>query len=288
MSAKKEPTLAEILSAVRAMEQKMDETFDDIKKALVSIEGKLDTVDHFAAKRFGAAGDKIDAIECKIDDLTLQQGKFYEHAMRSSIALRFGERFARPFLVKGLYGLVRLVTSKTEDEDDIGNQLEHESKLLRYMFAKKQEHCAALRLRAPTNEAAMAFVASAEVAKDVGELGRLCIDKKVRSLALALFCAPFIHSRPIYEMEFDCRGDVITDTTSTIVRQVEFKRTDTIAATEQVLEHIAAEIAAILAIRGVQASGIGYVHTIGKKNASHLNGPVTVFDQHIEIQIEND
>lgn len=244
------------------------------------------------------ATPRMDALMSHIAELKDMQGLVYEHAMRSTISQHFGERFARPFSVMGLRGLIRLVTLKTRDESDIDSQLENESRVVEYLRGNVEEHASCLEKLAVKEKPARAaelkaFVAKArDLSKDVGTFSAFC--ESDRALTLALFCAKYIYSRPLSEMEFDCHGDVVVSQTAAapphggsaqhtrVVRQLEFKRADVSEGVQQAFEHIAAEIAVIRILdRTSIASGVAFVLSLKSSRPQRPSKPVSAFDDDI-------
>jgi hypothetical protein len=235
---------------------------DEVKALFAQQQSAIDKKFEKQDARVDALQSTVNQIGKSVERLERYQGVLYEEAMRQRVVNNFGVRFAKPFEITGLLGLARLVTEKARNEGDVAQQTANELRLINHIRAHIDEFTAALRAvsQSPSVEPAHTAMlaqfadnaARVAVSGNIDEFVEMC--RKHHNMALALFCARYIKSRPLMEMELDCRGDVLfftdaqTNKQTIVVRQLEFKRRDGAGGVSQAFEHLAAELAAISVI----------------------------------------
>ena len=73
-------------------------SFNDLHTKVDKIDTKVNT--------------KLEEIDTKLKEIDSKLGNVYEISVRTEIRRQYGETFARPFLINGLYGATRLLLPK--------------------------------------------------------------------------------------------------------------------------------------------------------------------------------
>jgi len=278
---------------------KLDTNVSEMKADLGTLKSDVSTLKSDVStltKNVDKLKDDVDTLKKDVKTQKMLQGKLYEEAMRSKVEKEFGVRFAQSFSVTGLVGLARLVTVKTRGEDDVSAQIQSECRLLMELRSSIDEYTVALKSLAAKSkpDAKDSFRVELEgfaddikvvvLTQNMEEFSTFC--RKYSGLTLALFCSRYIKSRPLKEMQFDCRGDVVRENDKfAIIRQLEFKRGDAEGGVSQVFEHIAAEMAAmnIIYTPKMEIRGRAMVCVLNGEKVSRPSFKISDFDDKIEL-----